>query len=190
MFFLGFQSGQCFLCGNSDAELLLQIGVVTHLFLSPQHFCSSSFWQHCLVVLSPRSRPKKSIATEFCHHLACFLVAASFFMLRPRLLYWGCFACCDHNMLCRDNTFLYATFFFFLQPSFPVATQLVSLLPVFVSQPIFPIATGLFCVQLIFMSRPEDLCRDIKTPFKLEVCRNINSPYCNHVSSSIKHPLS
>ena len=40
------------------------------------------------------------------------------------------------------------------------------------------------------MSRPEDLCRDIKTPFKLKLCRNIDSPCCNQVSSAIKHPLS
>ena len=58
------------------------------------------------------------------------------------------------------------------------------------SRPIFPIATGLFCVQLISVSRPEDLCHDIKTPFKLEVCRNIDFPYCNRVSLSIKHPFS
>ena len=76
------------------------------------------FWfllQQCLVLLSSRSRSKKSVAIEFCRHLACFLIAASFFMLRPRHLCWGCFACRDPNMLCHDNTFLCATYF-------PVAT--------------------------------------------------------------------
>ena len=55
---------------------------------------------------------------------------------------------------------------------------------------IFPVATGLFCVRLISVSRPEDLYRDIKTPFKLEVCHSIDFPYCNLVSSSITHPFS
>ena len=65
----------------------------------------------CLVLLSSRSRPKKSVATEFCRHLASFLVTALFFTLRPRLLCWGCFTCRDPNMLCRDNTFLHAAYF-------------------------------------------------------------------------------
>ena len=87
-------------------ELLLQIGVATQL--------SCQFWfllQHCLALLSSRSQPKKSIAIDFCCHLACFLVAASFFMLRPRLLCWGCFACRDLNMLCRDNTYFACSIF-------------------------------------------------------------------------------
>ena len=41
MFFLGFQSRQCFLGRDSAAELLLQIGVVTLLFLLRKHLCSS-----------------------------------------------------------------------------------------------------------------------------------------------------
>ena len=65
----------------------------------------------CLVLLSSQSRPKKSVATEFHRHLACFLVTTLFLMLQPRLLCWGCFTCRDPNMLCRDNTFLHATYF-------------------------------------------------------------------------------
>ena len=122
MFFLGFQSRQCFLCLDNDAKLLLQIGVATQLFLSRQHLYSVFFWKQCLVLLSPRSQPKKCVVTEFCPHLVYFLIVASFFMLRPRLLCWGCFACRNPNMLCRDNTFLHATYFFFSRPSFYVAT--------------------------------------------------------------------
>ena len=69
----------------------------------------------CLVLLLFRSRPKNSTATEFCRYLACFLVAASFLMSRPRLLCWECFTCHDPNMLCRDDTFLHAAYF-------PIAT--------------------------------------------------------------------
>ena len=69
----------------------------------------------CLVLLSSRSRPKKSVATEFCRHLACFLVATLFLMLQPRLLCWRCFTCRDPNMLCHDNTLLHAAYF-------PIAT--------------------------------------------------------------------
>ena len=125
------------------------------------------FWFCCNTVLyycHLGGDPKKSVVTEFCRHLAYFLVAASFLMLRPKFLRYGCFACHNPNMLCRDNTFL---------PS----TRL-------------RVAIGLFCVQLISVLRPEDLCRDIKPPFQLEVCRNIDSPCCNQVSSSIKYPLS
>ena len=84
VFFLGFQSRQCFLGRDSDAKLLLQIGVTTAFLL----------WfllQHCLVLSSSRSRPKKSVAIEFCSHLACFLVTTSFLMLQPRFLCWGMF---------------------------------------------------------------------------------------------------
>ena len=65
----------------------------------------------CLVLLSSRSRPKKSVAIEFCCHLACFLVSASFLILRPRLLCGGYFTCRDPNMLCHDNSFLHAAYF-------------------------------------------------------------------------------
>ena len=42
MFFLRFQSRQCFLSRDSVVEPLLQIGVATQLFLSQQHFCFGS----------------------------------------------------------------------------------------------------------------------------------------------------
>ena len=66
-----------------------------------------------IIVISVATQ--KYDATKFCHHLACFLVEASFFMLRPRLLCWGCFTFRDPNILCHDNTFLHASYF-------PVAT--------------------------------------------------------------------
>ena len=93
--------------------------------------------------------------------------------------------------ICCVMTTLFCTHHLFLsRPSFSGHDITFCLQPVFVSLPIFPVATGLFCVQLISVSRHKDLCRDIKTPFQLEVCCNIDSPYCNQVSSSIKHPLS
>ena len=189
VFFLGFQSRQCFLGRDSDAELLLQIGVATQLFLSRQHFCYGYVATlYCIIVISiatqkvcrDRVLPPLSLfpCCSFIFYVATWtFVLGMFCMSRPQyVMSRQHFSACS-IFSCRDLIFL-------------VATSLFCLQPVFVLRPIFLVAMGLFCVQLIYVSQPEDLCRDIKTPFQLEVCRNIDSPCYNQVSSSIKHPLS
>ena len=67
MFFLGFQLRQCFLGRDSAAKLLLQIGVVTQLFLSRQHFCSCSCYNtvlyYCHLDRDPKSLSRQSSVT-------------------------------------------------------------------------------------------------------------------------------
>ena len=98
--------------------------------------------QHCLVLLLSRSRPKKSVVTEFYRHLACFLVAALFLMLRPVLLCWGVFHVAT-TPFCMKHIFL-------SRPSFSSRDITFLLQPVFVSWPSLPVMTRLFFVQLTY----------------------------------------
>ena len=128
VFFLRFKSRQCFLgYDNVFLVTIVMLRCFFKLVSRPKFPCRESIsvqvmLQHCLVLLPSRSQPKKYVVIELYRHLACFLVATSFFMLRPRLLCWGCFACHDPNMLCRDNTFFACSIFSCRDLVFLVAT--------------------------------------------------------------------
>ena len=142
--------------------------------MSRQHLCSSYVTTlFCIICISVTTQKvlsqQRLIATELDLLLQlCFLCCHLDFCVGDVLHVATPIYYVATTLFCKQHLFL-------LRPSFPGRD--ITFMPFILS--LIPIATGLFCVHLISVLRPEDLYREIKTPFKLVVCHNIDSPCCN-----------
>ena len=171
----------CFLCSSldfsRDSVFLLQL----HFLCCDLHFCVGDVLH---------------VATPICYVATTLFYMQHIFLSQPSfsgrdIMFFppACLRVTTH-IFCRNRNFLCSANFY-------VTVQFVMSRHDFFAFVLKPmsrlkscVVTSFLSIQLIPVSLPEDLCCDIKTPFKLEVCCNIDSPCCNQISSSIKHPLS
>ena len=113
----------CFLCSSLDFSrdnVFLVATVMMSCFFKlvsrPSFSCRNNIFVlvlvatlSCIIVISVATQ--KVCRDRVLPPLSLFPCCSFIFYVATWTFVWGCFACCDPNMLCCDDTFLHATYF-------------------------------------------------------------------------------